>query len=120
MEHPHGVQPNLGLFDEGGAAGLSVRSAGLGRLAALPDEALLNVLENLPAADLARLATSSKVLWVFCQHEELWKALCLEVGWVGGVGWCGWVGHWRKSLDGVGLCCRLPIAQLPRASSAHP
>ena len=99
---------------------LDTCSACLGRLAALPDEALLNVLENLPAADLARLATSSKVLWVFCQHEELWKALCLEVGWVGGVGWCGWVGHWRKSLDGVGLCCRLPIAQLPRASSAHP
>jgi hypothetical protein len=99
MEHPHGVQPNLGLFDEGGAATPSVRSAGLGRLAALPDEALLNVLENLSAADLARLATASKVLWVFCQHEELWKALSLEVGRVGAGGWGQqWVG--RQWVDG--------------------
>lgn len=77
MEHPHGVQPALGLFEDDGE-GRSVRAAGLGLLAPLPDEALLAVLEQLPARDLARLACTSRFLWAFCQHDELWKAFCLE------------------------------------------
>jgi hypothetical protein len=79
MEHPHGVQPVLGLFDGGSEGSRSVRSIGLGALAALPDECLLNILDNLAAADLARLAATSRFLYVFCQLDELWKALCLEV-----------------------------------------
>jgi hypothetical protein len=79
MEHPHGVQPALGLFEGSADAARSMRSAGLGALALLPDECILAVLENLPARDLARLATGSRFLWAFCQHDELWKGLCLEV-----------------------------------------
>lgn len=76
MEHPHGVQPALGLFEDEGERG--ARAAGLGLLAPLPDEALMAILEQLPARDLARLACASRFLWAFCQHDELWKAFCLE------------------------------------------
>lgn len=79
MEHPYGVQPALGVFDEGSDEARSVRSRGLGALAVLPDEAILGVLGELAAADLARLATVSRFLYVFCNHDELWKGLCLEV-----------------------------------------
>ena len=109
MEHPHGVQPVLGLFDGGSDDALSVRSAGLGRLAALPDEALMNILEQLSAADLARLATVSKVLWVFCNHDELWKGLCLEVG-------AGW---WVLAAGSLaGGCCRWQLSVLDPAGLA--
>lgn len=79
MEHPHGVQPALGVFGDGGDAAAALRSAGLGALACLPDEALLNILETLGPRDLAHLACASRACWVFCQHDELWKGLCLEV-----------------------------------------
>ncbi|PSC67070.1 F-box protein [Micractinium conductrix] len=78
MEHPHGVQPALGVFGDGGDAAAALRSAGLGALACLPDEALLNILETLGPRDLAHLACASRACWVFCQHDELWKGLCLE------------------------------------------
>lgn len=79
MEHPYGVQPALGVFGDGSDEARSVRSRGLGTLAALPDEAILGMLGELPAADLARLATVSRFFYVFCNHDELWKGLCLEV-----------------------------------------
>lgn len=78
MEHPLGVQPLMGLFEGGADASARLRSAGLGRLAALPDEALLSVLHELSPADLARLATCSRALWAFASHDELWKGHCLE------------------------------------------
>jgi hypothetical protein len=80
MDHPYGVQPALGLFAVGSDESRSVRSTGLGSLAVLPDEAVLGILESLPAADLARLSVVSRFLHVFCHHDDLWKGLCLEVG----------------------------------------
>ena len=80
MQHPHGVLPNLGLLDaDANADAGSVRGRGLGALRSLPDEALMRCLELLPAADLARLSAASRFLWVFCNHDELWKGLCLQV-----------------------------------------
>ncbi|KAI3433776.1 hypothetical protein D9Q98_003581 [Chlorella vulgaris] len=78
MDHPYGVQPALGLFAVGSDESRSVRSTGLGSLAVLPDEAVLGILESLPAADLARLSVVSRFLHVFCHHDDLWKGLCLE------------------------------------------
>lgn len=80
MEHPLGVQPQVGLFGGDADAAAELRRRGLGALAALPDEALLGVLHELAPADLARLATVSRVLWAFANHDELWKGFCLEVG----------------------------------------
>ena len=55
------------------------RSAGLGDLATLSDECILAILQQLPGVDLARLSTVSRALYCFAQHNELWKALVLEV-----------------------------------------
>ena len=54
--------------------------AGLGDLAALSDELLLAVLGQLPAQALLRCAAASRPLYCFCYHEELWRALTLDVG----------------------------------------
>lgn len=118
MEHPHGVQPALGLFEDDGE-GRSVRAAGLGLLAPLPDEALLAVLEQLPARDLARLACTSRFLWAFCQHDELWKAFCLEVGGRGNVS--SWpVRRAEERARGKSAAGRPPACPLLAACRARP
>ena len=56
--------------------------AGLGLLSHLCDEVVLDLLSALPAASLASIACCSKALYCFCGHEELWKALVLNVSMV--------------------------------------
>ena len=53
--------------------------AGLGALAKLSDELLLAVLGHLPAQSLLQAAAASKALYCFCSHEDLWRALALQV-----------------------------------------
>lgn len=53
--------------------------AGLGRLAVLDDGLLLQILELLPHRTLGCLAVASRALYCFANHEDLWKALVIEV-----------------------------------------
>lgn len=57
----------------------SAVSAGLGKLKALPDELLIQVLSLLSAESLGRLTCVNRALYCFSSHEELWRALTLEV-----------------------------------------
>lgn len=52
---------------------------GLGALAVLSDELLSSILSLLPAKSLARSSLASKSLYCFCNHEDLWRVLVLEV-----------------------------------------
>ena len=72
--HPYGVMP-MGFSNKG--ADLT-RHQGLGDLAPLQDEVIINVLHCLNAADLCRLSTVSRALYCFCNHEDIWKALVLQ------------------------------------------
>jgi hypothetical protein len=74
--HMHGVKP-LGACYAAGCA--NARDRGLGDLRALSDEHLLEVLGHLPAEGLVRLSAASRALYCFCNHEDLWKAMTLEV-----------------------------------------
>jgi F-box-like len=53
--------------------------AGLGTLSSLEDELVLGILALLDARDLCVLAATSKSLYCFSNHEELWRSLVLEV-----------------------------------------
>ena len=53
--------------------------AGLGSLGKLEDSLLLVVLGNLPAESLGRLATVSRSLYCFANHEDLWRHMTLQV-----------------------------------------
>lgn len=53
--------------------------AGLGGLAVLSDELLLGVLGLLPAQSLVMASLASKSLYCFCNYEDLWRVLVLEV-----------------------------------------
>ncbi|WIA16759.1 hypothetical protein OEZ85_013410 [Tetradesmus obliquus] len=88
--HPYGVQP-WGNFYLTGVP--EIRTAGLGLLSPLPDELLLDLLFNLPAADLARLGLASKALYCFAHTSELWKALAIQEL-EGDFAWCG---SWRET-----------------------
>ncbi|KAK9819897.1 hypothetical protein WJX72_003757 [[Myrmecia] bisecta] len=73
--HPCGIQPYGNFLLQGGA---DLRRTGLGSLGKLSDELLQNIFGQLPAASLARLAVTSKALYCFANHEELWRALVLQ------------------------------------------
>ena len=45
----------------------------------LSDELLLGVLGLLPAQSLAMASIASKSLYCFCNYEDLWRVLVLEV-----------------------------------------
>jgi hypothetical protein len=53
---------------------------GLGALAALPDELLLEVAFGLSGADLGRLACTSRAAYCVSHTNDLWKGLVLQVG----------------------------------------
>ena len=53
--------------------------AGLGGLASLSDDLLLGVLGQLQPQSLLQCAAASKALYCFCYHEEIWRALTLQV-----------------------------------------
>lgn len=49
-------------------------------LSILSDELLLELLSHLGPADLTRAGSASKALYCYCRHDEVWKALVLQVG----------------------------------------
>ena len=54
------------------------RSSGLGRLAALDDELLEDILLQLQPADLCSAACASTALHILCSEEPLWQAIALR------------------------------------------
>ena len=94
--HPYGVQPLGNMY---GGSTASIRP-GLGLLmSSLEDQALLALLELLDARQLGLLACCSRAFYVFCHHDELWRALVLHV--FGGD--FSFALSWK---DTFGRCCR--------------
>jgi len=73
--HPYGVQPMGNMYT--GIA--SCIRAGLGAFAPLADQAVLDLLEMLDARRLGLLICCSRALYIFAHHDELWRALVLNV-----------------------------------------
>ncbi|XP_077226187.1 arginine-specific demethylase JMJ22-like [Tasmannia lanceolata] len=74
--HNHGVQPlgNLLLNNKSHNS----RNSGLGNLCILTDDILIDILGFLSGTHLGLLSTVSKSLYIFCNHEPLWRNLVLE------------------------------------------
>ena len=51
----------------------------MGMLQALEDSSMLEVLGQLDARSLGNLASTCRAMYCFANHEEVWKALTLEV-----------------------------------------
>ena len=95
--HPTGIEPEGNYLLKGGpnirSQGilpypLSLQSndhpavllcTGLGAMQVLSDELLLGILAHVDAQALARLALASRSLYCFCNHEDVWRALVLQV-----------------------------------------
>jgi hypothetical protein len=73
--HPYGIQPMGNMY---GGTTPSIRG-GLGALAPLTDQTVLDLLEMLDARQLGLLTICSRVLYVFCHHDDLWRTLVLRV-----------------------------------------
>ncbi|KAG9445229.1 hypothetical protein H6P81_016569 [Aristolochia fimbriata] len=72
----HGVQPLGNLLVS--PTSYNSRNPGLGNLRVLPDELLVDLFGLLGPTELGRLSAVSKSLYVFCNHEPLWRNLVLE------------------------------------------
>lgn len=73
--HPYGVKPWGNFMLEGKG---SIREISLGDLKLLNDEVILIVLSLVSARDLCILAQTSKVLYVFSHHSDIWRELTLK------------------------------------------
>ena len=76
IAHPTGVQPLGARLARGSSDN---RTASLGALAVLDDALLLQLLSALGARDLVAFSAASRAAYCFGNHEELWKALVLQV-----------------------------------------
>lgn len=78
--HPYGVKPQGNLLQEGadGRSGANLLDSSLGSLRRLDDAGVLAVLARLPAAALCCLSASSRGLYVFSHHSNLWRDLTLN------------------------------------------
>ncbi|CAI0406472.1 unnamed protein product [Linum tenue] len=74
--HAHGVQPLGNLYLNPGS--VNSRNTGLGNLQILSDELVLDILGLLGPSQLGFLAAASKSLYIFANHEPLWRNLVLE------------------------------------------
>ena len=57
----------------------SLSGAGMGLFKSLNDELMLRVLGLVKGLELGALASTCKALYCFANHEELWRALVLQV-----------------------------------------
>nr|CCA20147.1 histone arginine demethylase putative [Albugo laibachii Nc14] len=79
FRHPSGLKPSGNLYEDIYRGGTCIRRKSLGPFfTALSDEQLLLVLSMLDANGLSCLGSCSRALYVFCSHDELWRALVLE------------------------------------------
>ncbi|KAK9853877.1 hypothetical protein WJX84_010776 [Apatococcus fuscideae] len=106
------VQPYGNLLAKGGT---SCRQPGLGSLGKLEDSLLLVVLGNLPAESLGRLATVSRSLYCFANHEDLWRHMTLQEL----EGNFRFTGSWRGSYIFSSLCQKGGHSQFLRHLCKH-
>lgn len=71
--HPLGLKP---LGNALGAA-VNIRDNS-GLFSFLPEELIVQLVENLNPRDLLALGATCKALYAFCHLDEMWKALVLE------------------------------------------
>jgi len=80
--HPFNVVPEGNAFllkgEDACEERLLRRDHGLGVLGSLPDRLFIHVLECLDWKSLGRMSICSRMCFVFCSHEPLWRDLALE------------------------------------------
>lgn len=71
--HPLKVKPTGNAY-----VGVTNIKSAAGLFSILPDELILNILENLGPTSLLQLGSTCKALYAFSRLEELWKTLFIE------------------------------------------
>ena len=75
--HPYGAKPTGNLYFAS-AEVAQVRPKGLGLMRGLQDEAILEILGFLCSKDLASCSVSSRCLYVYGHHSDLWRDVTLR------------------------------------------
>lgn len=91
MSHPLGIKPNANELFESPTL---VRQEGLGSLSVLGDPMILEILGYASHTDHSTLSITSRVLYAFSTHEELWRTLTLSSY---GFDW-RYLWNWRSSF----------------------
>ena len=95
VTHPLGVRPLGNLLVDRARGIVDARRGGLGALARLSDELLLEVLEFLCPRDVFRFGGASRVAYAYAAHEDLWRTLVLHS--YGGPSAWTFTGKWRST-----------------------
>ena len=97
-QHPYGIEPygNYYAVSMGVLPGVkgNTRDSGLGRLAGLPDDAVMGLLHYFDAEELCQLSAASRGSYVWAHLIDLWRALVLQR--FGGA--FVWAGDWKSAF----------------------
>lgn len=72
--HPLRIKPSGNAY----TSESNLRETSTGLFAVFPDELIIDILGYLDAESLSQLGFTSRGLYAFSRHEELWKALFIE------------------------------------------
>ncbi|RPB10125.1 F-box and JmjC domain-containing protein [Morchella conica CCBAS932] len=72
--HPLRIKPSGNAY----TSESNLRDTSTGLFAVFPDELIIDILGYLDAESLSQLGFTSRGLYAFSRHEELWKALFIE------------------------------------------
>lgn len=96
LAHPLAIKPLGNYYFDSTSPGFkgSCRSPGLGSIARLTDELILDIIEHfLGPRDLCCLAQASRALYAFSYHDEIWRVWTVnDFG-----GNFTWSGSWRAT-----------------------
>lgn len=108
LQHPLGIEPFGNSFKVNAVK--CRRKTSLGKLSVLDDALLVAVLECFGPMDLAKMATTSKVVYAVSYHDEFWRhfvlnemELCFNVARTWRDTWCVTKGYARNVQDKVVL-----------------
>eukprot|EP01112_Ceratiomyxa_fruticulosa_P021908 TRINITY_DN786_c0_g1_i1.p1 TRINITY_DN786_c0_g1~~TRINITY_DN786_c0_g1_i1.p1 ORF type:complete len:499 (-),score=88.90 TRINITY_DN786_c0_g1_i1:508-2004(-) len=73
--HPYGVEPQGNFYLQADAQN---PRKDFGFFSALEDHTILALLDQLDVVDLVKMSVVCKIFYIFCQEEDLWKALALH------------------------------------------
>jgi hypothetical protein len=76
-QHPYGVKPPGNAYFCTSIQA-QVRPRGLGAAKRIQDEALIEILGFLSATELGRISCTSRALYVYAHHSDLWRDLVLR------------------------------------------
>ena len=76
MKEENKKETNMVPFDK--EKNEEIRKSGLGDLSVFEDEFIFEIIKALEIKDVLNLSATSKLVYLFCNEDHLWKKFCIK------------------------------------------